>query len=250
MVLGMARPRTVQVAAGDTFGRLTVIREVEADRRSVEVRCSCPAATVKVLALATLTSGAVKSCGCYNREVAAERARARTLPVEERKPKYIKKGPMYQTDDHGRVCAKCKVYRPWVEYNKGNGARGYGSWCRACQRQHHQATPADRRRALALARRLKRFGLTVENYEKLLARHDGRCWRCKRFEVAKGPGGIVQRLSVDHDHACCPGDGSCGKCVRGLLCVGCNMVLGRIDGGQVDSYIAYLAQGRLNLDLL
>jgi hypothetical protein len=31
---------------------------------------------------------------------------------------------------------------------------------------------------------------------------------------------------VDHNHACCPGGKSCGKCVRGLLCRSCNMLLG------------------------
>ena len=33
--------------------------------------------------------------------------------------------------------------------------------------------------------------------------------------------------NVDHDHACCPEGGrSCGKCIRGLLCMECNKYLG------------------------
>ena len=39
----------------------------------------------------------------------------------------------------------------------------------------------------------------------------------------------ASKLNVDHDHSCCSGSKSCGKCVRGLLCTNCNMFIGRIE---------------------
>ncbi|MGW7594475.1 endonuclease domain-containing protein [Streptomyces asiaticus] len=47
---------------------------------------------------------------------------------------------------------------------------------------------------------------------------------------------------IDHDHSCCPGKRSCGKCVRGLLCGGCNNGLGRFkdDVNVLQAAIEYL----------
>jgi hypothetical protein len=36
-------------------------------------------------------------------------------------------------------------------------------------------------------------------------------------------------LCVDHDHTCCPGAKSCGKCIRGLICRRCNSILGGVN---------------------
>jgi hypothetical protein len=38
--------------------------------------------------------------------------------------------------------------------------------------------------------------------------------------------GATGRLVIDHDHTCCPGERTCGKCTRGFLCRGHNVGLG------------------------
>jgi hypothetical protein len=92
---------------------------------------------------------------------------------------------------------------------------------------HLKRTPEQRRaeyqRNIATRYRanLKKHGLTSEQYDALLAAQGGGCAICKGT-TPYGRG----RFHIDHDHACCPGQRSCGKCVRGLLCGRCNPGLG------------------------
>lgn len=39
---------------------------------------------------------------------------------------------------------------------------------------------------------------------------------------------MARAAMVDHDHDCCPGGWSCGRCVRGLICSECNVLEGKI----------------------
>lgn len=40
-------------------------------------------------------------------------------------------------------------------------------------------------------------------------------------------GDELTKRHIDHDHDCCPGSGSCGNCIRGVLCPPCNLMLGQ-----------------------
>lgn len=61
------------------------------------------------------------------------------------------------------------------------------------------------------------YGITKEEFDSKMASQDARCAICHK---------PLTRPSLDHSHACCPGKKSCGKCIRGILCQGCNTIIG------------------------
>jgi len=68
----------------------------------------------------------------------------------------------------------------------------------------------------------KRYGITLEIYNKMLMKQDNVCAICKKSETRKHHiTNKTRELSIDHDH-------KTGK-VRGLLCCLCNMIIGNID---------------------
>jgi hypothetical protein len=72
--------------------------------------------------------------------------------------------------------------------------------------------------------KLKRYGLTPARFAQMLEAQGHACAiGGELFEDG-------QRIFIDHDHSCCPDEkSSCGKCVRGLLCLRCNTGLGYIE---------------------
>lgn len=69
------------------------------------------------------------------------------------------------------------------------------------------------------AQYLKKYGITVEDYENMLVSQNGVCKICHEPETRMYKG-TTARLSVDHDHKT--------NKVRGLLCDACNGCLGRM----------------------
>jgi hypothetical protein len=66
----------------------------------------------------------------------------------------------------------------------------------------------------------KLYGLTLDDYFLILENQNGVCKICLE------PPAENKVLHIDHDHNCCPGQKSCGQCLRGLLCIKCNRMLG------------------------
>lgn len=66
----------------------------------------------------------------------------------------------------------------------------------------------------------------MDQYDAMLVAQMGLCALCEKPEVTLNKDGSPRYLAVDHDHNCCPGQITCGKCVRGLLCYKCNCLLG------------------------
>lgn len=84
---------------------------------------------------------------------------------------------------------------------------------------HHNQRKRDLRLQSKERHVLNTYGLTPEQYNRQLAFQGGKCAICRRAT------GASKRLAVDHDHACCIGPVSCGRCPRMLLCSTCNDVL-------------------------
>lgn len=108
-----------------------------------------------------------------------------------------------------RVCFKCNIEKNLDSYPKNkNCSLGHLNICKICYSKKASYS---------------RYALTDEDFENMLLKQNRSCLICKiRFESRS-------QAMVDHDHTCCPGRASCGKCVRGLLCNRCNSAIGFFD---------------------
>jgi hypothetical protein len=108
-----------------------------------------------------------------------------------------------------KYCPKCKETKPVEGFFKNAGrGDGLGDWCKECA---------------VIANTCYVFNITEEQYFEMFERQQHRCAWCGRHKDE-----LTKVLCVDHDRKCCPGRKSCGKCVRRLLCDGCNTSEGHL----------------------
>lgn len=139
------------------------------------------------------------------------------------------------------VCSKCKLSKPRSEYARRT-APGRPPYCKPCNRIYQRDRRlADVEKSRADNKRWRQgrlerdregelrrewdkslwsmFKIRADDYDAMFLEQGGVCGICGNTERER-------RLSIDHDHRCCPGKKSCGRCVRGLLCMRCNLALG------------------------
>lgn len=107
-------------------------------------------------------------------------------------------------------CCTCKLPLAWDQFD---GVQAKDSQCKTCK------AVADRERKL-----LQKYNLTSEQFDAMLEAQGGGCGICGTPLSSDG-----RSLHVDHDHRCCPGSTTCGKCVRGILCFQCNSSLAVVE---------------------
>jgi len=115
-----------------------------------------------------------------------------------------------------KVCGTCREPKPVTDfYRIAKGVDYWRSDCKDCQKTKRRLTY----RADLLRRE---YGVTLAQYDEMLARQGGLCAICRKPETTRRSSGEVLPLAVDHDHA----TGG----VRGLLCMRCNLLTGVFEG--------------------
>lgn len=149
-----------------------------------------------------------------------------------------------------RTCTKCNVPKPdkefWLDNRRANKKKSRCiDCCRVANRARFQANKdailKDGRRRYHLNpgrprqnHLVRKYGVTLERYAEMLREQDGKCAICGALEAEQRHG----VFNVDHDHAT--------GAVRGLLCWGCNHILGTVkdNAETLLSAVSYLSHKR------
>jgi len=132
-----------------------------------------------------------------------------------------------------KKCNHCKKEKDISEFHKNkHRIDGYSHYCKECvnkvdrknyqknkvkiKRRHKERYSENPQKYIKMAREINlkhRFGLSLNDYERMLKEQNNLCAICGKTELSYN-----RKLAVDHDH-------KTGK-VRALLCMKCNHVLG------------------------
>ena len=124
-----------------------------------------------------------------------------------------------------RSCGRCGVDVPEAVGRPGTAV------CADCRR-----SPARDRREYEQLRRLRRYGITQDDYDEMLRAQDGRCATCRTDNP--GPKGFT----IDHCH-------KTGR-VRAILCGACNTAFGLLRESVeiVRAMLAYAEQHSIGIE--
>jgi len=136
-------------------------------------------------------------------------------------------------------CSKCGKYLPETKkyfYVDGNTKCGFRSHCKECMKKSYKKwVENNRSKSIEYSKkhrllnpekvkftikktRLKKYGLSIEEYDKMIKEQNNKCAICGCEEKGRRKNGRLIKLAIDHDHKT--------DKVRGLLCVNCNTAIG------------------------
>ena len=135
-----------------------------------------------------------------------------------------------------KVCPKCKLPCDLMDYSQDNKRTNkLQIYCKICQRLiNNESHKKNREKRLKYKsnRHVTRYGITKDDYNKMLVAQDNKCAICKKHQST-----FKTNLCVDHLHSLR------GKeSVRGLICAPCNKALGMVSESieVLESTIVYL----------
>jgi hypothetical protein len=166
---------------------------------------------------------------CHRRRVYESRASNPGLRVAESRTYYEK-----------NKAACNERNRQWAARNPEKKKEDARRWAlenpdrrRDASRKWSTANPEKRKEIVRQSFLRRNYCIDPQLYDKLLAAQGGGCAICGRLRANE------KHFAIDHDHSCCPGIKSCGKCIRGILCPLCNRSLGQF-GDNVDGLLKVL----------
>jgi len=156
-----------------------------------------------------------------------------------------------------KMCRRCLIEKDCSEFHKNKQTKdGYAAYCKSCKsnldkewtaanpsrienrknrsREWQKANPERYQESIKSWRNRNpeqkwildkkshlwtHYRMTIDQFQKMFLEQDGRCLVCKK----------QKKLVVDHNHSCCPGKLTCGKCTRGLICHSCNTLVGYLE---------------------
>lgn len=128
------------------------------------------------------------------------------IRMRNRNPFDLRWDNLYVLPDGCHQCAKCDQIKPITEFHSSKSKKPrVAGYCNDCK------SATSKLRGYGHAAKVKKYGLTVADYDALFSAQGGVCAICKRPPDKK-------RLAVDHCHTT--------GTVRGLLCAPCNVSLG------------------------
>jgi hypothetical protein len=140
-----------------------------------------------------------------------------------------------------KLCINCNKMKDLEDFGIRRAEKdGLHYYCKKCHKeksaQYRKDNPDSTRQCVSNYRKQNpekvkdsqlrtKYGISLDKRNEMIDNQGGKCLLCDVEFSEKWD----ERPGVDHDHTCCPGSSTCGKCIRGILCLRCNAWLGRFE---------------------